>query len=45
MFEFLGFYAPNLITYWDEFILGIIETLYMLAVSGFFSIVFGIILG
>ncbi|CAM4266592.1 methionine ABC transporter permease [Erysipelothrix aquatica] len=37
--------APNVAANWHEFIISIIETVYMLAVSGFFSIILGLIFG
>ena len=36
---------PNLFLYWDEFILSIQETLWMLGISGVFVLIFGLILG
>lgn len=36
---------PNLFLYWDEFILSIQETLWMLGLSSIFVLVFGLILG
>lgn len=38
-------YIPNLIEYFDEFLISIQETLIMLGVSGFFSFVFGLTFG
>lgn len=36
---------PNLMTYWDEFLMAIYQTLYMMVVSGFFGIMIGLVLG
>lgn len=36
---------PNLFLYWDEFILSIQETLWMLGLSGVFVLIFGLVLG
>lgn len=36
---------PNFTTYYDEFIQSIIETIYMLLVSGIFVLIFGLIIG
>ncbi len=36
---------PHLITYWDEFIVAIYQTLYMMLLSGLFGILFGLVLG
>ena len=36
---------PNLIIYWDEFILSIQETLWMLGLSGIFVLILGLIIG
>ena len=38
-------YFPNLITYWEEFIISIQETLWMMSISGIFVFIIGIILG
>ncbi|NLW14780.1 MAG: ABC transporter permease [Erysipelothrix sp.] len=36
---------PNLIIYWNEFLKAISQTVYMMFISGFFGILFGLILG
>lgn len=38
-------YFPNLIIYWEEFIISIQETLWMMSISGIFVFIIGIILG
>lgn len=38
-------YTPNLVVYWDDFLLSIEETLIMLFGSGIFTFIFGLILG
>lgn len=43
--EKLSKVLPNFITYYDEFIQSIIETIYMLLVSGIFVLIFGLIIG
>lgn len=43
--EKLSKVLPNFTTYYDEFIQSIIETIYMLLVSGIFVLIFGLIIG
>lgn len=38
-------YFPNLMIYWEEFIISIQETLWMMSISGIFVFIIGIILG
>ncbi len=38
-------YTPNLLTYWDDFVVSIIETLQMLFGSGIFTFIIGLFLG
>lgn len=38
-------YTPNLLTYWDDFLVSIVETLQMLFGSGIFTFLIGLILG
>ncbi|UUX34495.1 methionine ABC transporter permease [Fundicoccus culcitae] len=38
-------WAPNLVTFWDEFIKSIIETIQMFSLSGIISFVLGLLLG
>lgn len=45
MIETLNRFIPNLIKYSDEFVQSLIETLYMLFVSGIFVIIIGLLIG
>ncbi len=43
--ELLQQYLPNLIEYWPEFTKAVIQTLYMMLISGVIGIIIGLILG
>ncbi len=43
--QFMQEYTPNLLTYWDDFIVSIIETFQMLFGSGIFTFIIGLFLG